>query len=105
MTCAVIFTSKRTEENDKLYYQHNNLLEEKIKSIPGYIKHFGSRNKETRQGVTVVYFENVEAIKLWRNDLDHLKAKSLAKSHFYEWYTIEIVTIEREYKWNGINSQ
>lgn len=104
MTYAVIFTSKRTDENEELYYQHNLLLEEKIISIPGYIKHFGSRNKDTRQGVTVVYFETLEAIALWRADLDHLKAKSLAKTHFYEWYSIEVVQIEREYKWQGSDS-
>ena len=104
MTYAVIFTSKRTTENEGLYYQHNIFLEEKIKSIPGYIKHFGSRNRDTRQGVTVVYFETLEAITAWRDDLDHLKAKSLAKTHFYEWYSIEVVNIEREYHWQGGDS-
>ena len=99
MTYAVIFSSKRTDSNSELYYQHNDLLEEKIKSSPGYIKHFGIRHPETREGVTVAYFESLESIKAWRDDLDHQNAKALAKTHFYERYSVEVVKIERAYGW------
>ena len=54
-TYAVIFKSKRQDANSDLYYEHNNLLDEKIKSLPGYIKHLGMRHPETREGVTVAY--------------------------------------------------
>ena len=40
---AVIFRSKRQDANHELYYQHDGKLEEKIKSLPGYINHFGIR--------------------------------------------------------------
>ena len=43
---AVIFKSKRQDDNYGLYYEHNNALDEKIKSLPGYIDHFGIRNPE-----------------------------------------------------------
>ena len=48
-----------------------------------------------------VYFETLEAIKVWRDDLDHQNAKALAKTHFYERYSIEIVKIERAYEWDS----
>ena len=99
MTYAVIFTSKRTDTNSDLYYQHNDSLAEKIKSLPGYIKHHGIRHPETREGVTIVYFESLEAIKAWRDDLDHQNAKALAKTHFYESYSLEVVKVERSYGW------
>lgn len=98
---AVIFKSKRKDENRELYYQHNDLLDEKIKSLSGYIKHSGIRHPETRDGVTIAYFNSLEAIDQWRNDAEHMDAKKLAKSHFYENYTIEITEVLDAYGWDG----
>jgi len=96
---AVIFKSKRKDANSELYYEHNDKLQEKIKTIPGYIKHFGVRHPETREGITVVYFETLDAIKQWRDDFEHMAAKDLAKTHFYENYSVEILELQREYSW------
>lgn len=98
---AVIFTSKRNDENYGLYYQHNNALDEKIKSLPGYIKHLGIRSPETHEGVTVAYFDSLDAIDHWRKDEEHIDAKKLAKSHFYENYNVEITEVIDTYGWEG----
>ena len=98
---AVIFQSKRQDANQDSYYQHNNTLEEKIKSLPGYIKHSGIRHPETRQGVTIAYFDSLEAIDNWRKDSDHMNAKKLAKSDFYENYSVEITEVIDSYGWDG----
>ena len=98
---AVIFKSKRQDANQDLYYQHNNALEEKIKSLPGYMKHSGIRHPETRQGVTIAYFDSLEAIDNWRKDSEHLAAKKLAKSDFYENYSVEITEVIDSYGWDG----
>ena len=98
---VVIFRSKRTDSNSDLYYEHNDKLAEKIKSVPGYIKHFGVRHPENREGITVVYFENLDAINIWREDLEHKAAKDLAKSHFYENYSIEILELKKSYDWDS----
>ena len=100
-TYAVIFASKRQDANSELYYQHDEPLEEKIKSLPGYIKHFGIRHPETRQGVTVAYFDSLDAIDQWRKDEEHMAAKKLAKSHFYENYSVEITEVIDSYGWAG----
>lgn len=100
-TYAVIFSSKRLDDNYELYYQHNDALEAKIKSLPGYIKHFGIRHPETHQGVTVAYFDSLEAIDQWRKDEEHMAAKKLAKSHFYENYNLEITEVIDKYGWDG----
>lgn len=100
-TYAVVFSSKRQDANNDLYYEHNNALEEKIKSIPGYIEHFGIRHPESRQGVTVAYFDSLEAIYKWRKDEEHMDAKRLAKSHFYENYEVEITEVIDKYGWDG----
>ena len=98
-TYAVIFTSKRQDANHDLYYQHDSLLEEKIKTMPGYLKHFGIRHPETREGVTVAYFNSLEAIDKWRQDIEHQDAKNLAQSHFYENYNVEITEVINQYGW------
>jgi heme-degrading monooxygenase HmoA len=100
-TYAVIFKSKRQDANQDLYYQHNNALEEKIKSLPGYIKHSGIRHPETREGVTIAYFDSLEAIDNWRKDSEHIDAKKLAKSNFYENYSVEITEVIDLYGWDG----
>lgn len=98
---AVIFKSKRQDANSELYYQHNDLLDEKIKSLPGYIKHSGLRHPETREGVTIAYFNSLDAIDNWRKDGEHMYAKKLAKSEFYENYSVEVTEVLDAYGWDG----
>jgi heme-degrading monooxygenase HmoA len=98
---AVIFKSKRQDANSELYYQHNDLLDEKIKSLPGYIKHSGLRHPETREGVTIAYFNSLDAIDNWRKDGEHMDAKKLAKSVFYENYSVEVTEVLDAYGWDG----
>ena len=98
---AVIFRSKRQDANHELYYQHDEKLEEKIKSLPGYISHFGIRHPETRAGVTVAYFDSLDAIDSWRKNAEHMDAKKLAKSDFYENYSVEITEVIDQYGWDG----
>lgn len=98
---AVIFKSKRQDANSELYYQHNDLLDEKIKSLPGYIKHSGLRHPETREGVTIAYFNSLDAIDNWRKDGEHMDAKKLAKSEFYENYSVEVAEVLDAYGWDG----
>ena len=68
---------------------------------PGYISHFGIRHPETRAGVTVAYFDSLDAIDNWRNDAEHMDAKKLAKSDFYENYSVEITEVIDQYGWDG----
>ena len=104
-TYAVIFTSKRQDANSELYYQHNDSLVEHIKTIPGYLRHLSVRHPDTRQGITIAYFDSLEAIDLWRNDEQHLEAKSLAQSHFYEDYNLEITEVLDQYGWQDKKSE
>ena len=98
---AVIFKSKRQDANGDLYYEHNDKLDEKIRSLAGYIKHSGMRHPETREGVTIAYFDSLDAINEWRKDAEHMDAKKLAKSHFYENYSVEITEVIDSYGWDG----
>lgn len=98
---VVIFKSKRQDANGDLYYEHNDKLDEKVRAIPGYVRHSGMRHPETREGITVAYFDSLEAIDQWRKDSEHMDAKKLAKSHFYENYSVEITELIDSYGWDG----
>ena len=97
---AVIFASKRQDANQDSYYQHNDELVEKIKSLDGYRSHKSIRHPETREGVTIAYFDSLEAIDNWRKDERHMEAKKLAKSDFYENYSLEITQVIDRYGWD-----
>ena len=42
-----------------------------------------------------------EGIDNWRKDSDHMDAKKLAKSDFYENYSVEITEVIDSYGWDG----
>jgi heme-degrading monooxygenase HmoA len=96
---AVIFRSIRTEHSEDLYQEHAAKMEKLVKNIKGYISHHGQRDPITREGITISYFESLEAIKEWRENAEHQLTQELGRTHFYESYEVKIVKVEREYQW------
>lgn len=93
---AVIFTSKRT--NFDLGYQEMAIkMEELAKIQEGFLGIESARNEI---GITVSYWQNLEAIVNWKNNLDHLKAQSLGKEKWYEYYSVKIAKVEKEYSFS-----
>jgi heme-degrading monooxygenase HmoA len=72
---AVIFTSLRTE-GDNGYAEMAKHIAELAKQQPGFIGMDSARNE---LGITVSYWESPEAIKAWKENLDHRQAQSRAK--------------------------
>jgi heme-degrading monooxygenase HmoA len=97
---AVIFHSTRTAHSEQLYQHHSEQMQELVKQVPGFISSFSHRDPITQSGVTVAYFETLESIKAWRENPEHMKVQELGKSHFYSWYEIKVVKVERGYEWS-----
>lgn len=74
-----------------------------VTQVEGYSSHFSFRDPSTREGVTVAYFENEEAIRHWREFPDHLEAQRLGRDSFYLNYTVQVAEIVREYSWNPVD--
>ncbi|HET8804435.1 MAG TPA: antibiotic biosynthesis monooxygenase, partial [Aequorivita sp.] len=68
---AVIFTSVQTE-NIEGYSGMAELMETLAKQQPGFLGIESARNEI---GITVSYWQNLESIKLWKANLDHLVAQ------------------------------
>ncbi len=90
---AVIFTSTRTEVVDG-YEQTSMRMEELAKMQEGFLGIESARNEV---GITVSYWKNLQAIKNWKANEEHLLAQEKGKDTWYKNYTIRICKVEMEY--------
>ena len=90
---AVIFTSTRTEL-DENYSEMAIKMETLAKQQPGFLGVESARNEI---GITVSYWESLEAIANWKQNLDHLDAQFLGRQKWYENYVVRIAKVEKEY--------
>lgn len=90
---AVIFTTRRTE-GDHGYKEMANRMETLAASQPGFL---GFETARSDIGISVSYWESLEAITQWKNNADHLEAQRLGREKWYQWYHLRICRIEREY--------
>jgi heme-degrading monooxygenase HmoA len=94
MYYAVIFTSIRTEEEEG-YAETATKMVELAKVQPGYI---GMESARSEIGITVSYWESLEAIKNWKANMEHLEAQEKGRTTWYNNYKVRIAKVEREYE-------
>ena len=97
---ACIFRSTRTIDAGDEYDAWSLRIDELVTSTPGYLSHVNFRDSSSRDGVTLSYFDSLEAVALWREEPIHRLAQALGRERFYEEYTIEIVEVVRDYRWS-----
>jgi heme-degrading monooxygenase HmoA len=91
---AVIFTSLLTKDN-KGYSEMAAKMEELAKEQPGYL---GIESAREELGITISYWESLDAIKNWKANLEHLEAQQKGRDRWYHWYKTRICRVEREYE-------
>ncbi|ASS75240.1 hypothetical protein CIG75_09765 [Tumebacillus algifaecis] len=91
---AVIFTSLRTE-GDKGYGDMADLMVALASKQPGFLGLESAR--EDGLGITVSYWESLEAIKAWKDHVDHREAQAKGRSDWYRKYVTRICKVERDY--------
>ena len=90
---AVIFTSVRTDiENG--YADTAKRMAELAVEQPGFL---GVESARTDIGITVSYWESLEAIRNWKNNAEHLMAQQSGRDIFYKNYKTRIAKVERDY--------
>lgn len=92
---AVIFTSVRTN-GDNGYVEMARAMDELAKMQPGYL---GIESAREEIGITVSYWESLEAIANWKKNSEHLLAQSKGIKDWYQNYTVRICKVERAYSW------
>jgi len=96
---AVIFTSISTENNEG-YSEMGEAMEKLAQQQEGYLGIESARNEvgpSTALGVTVSYWKDLESIRNWKQNLDHLDAQRKGRASWYKSYTVRIALVEREY--------
>ena len=94
---AVIFTSLLTSET-KGYTEMAEAMEALAKKQAGFL---GVESARQEVGITVSYWESLEAIQNWKANLDHIVVQKLGKEKWYKSYKVRICRVEREYEFES----
>ena len=90
---AVIFTSTQTDDTEG-YPEMAEKMETLARHQEGFI---GIQSARNTIGITVSYWESLEAIKNWKANTEHLLAQQKGREQWYNWYNVKICKVEREY--------
>lgn len=61
---------------------------------PGYL---GMESAREGLGITVSYWESLEAIRNWKKNAEHQEAQRLGHQQWYSSFRVRIAKVEREY--------
>jgi heme-degrading monooxygenase HmoA len=90
---AVIFTSERTDGNNGYAEMTEEMV--KLASVqPGFL---GVESAREGLGITVSYWESLEAIQKWKQNERHLIAQRRGMSDWYLRYKTRVCKVERDY--------
>ena len=90
---AVIFTSHRTE-GDNGYAEMAERMVKLASQQPGFL---GIESARESVGITVSYWSDLESIKAWKQNADHLIAQKQGREVWYKEFKTRISKIERDY--------
>jgi heme-degrading monooxygenase HmoA len=94
---AVIFTSIRTD----IEAGYEEMAGEMVRLAalqPGYLGHESARSG---LGITISYWESLEAIRAWKVNSDHLIAQKYGREKWYSAFKTRIALVERDYGMNA----
>ena len=90
---AVIFTSTRTD-GDHGYDDMANRMVELAELQPGFL---GIESARENVGITVSYWADLESIKNWKANTEHLTAQKIGRKSWYDSFKVRISKVERDY--------
>lgn len=96
---AVIFTSKQTTTTEG-YSEMASKMESLASKQPGYL---GMEHARSELGITISYWESLDAIKNWKQHSEHLLAQQQGREQWYSWYHVRICKVEREYDFGSFS--
>jgi heme-degrading monooxygenase HmoA len=92
---AVIFTSQRTE-GDQGYGDMAERMVELANEQPGFLGVESARGVGGF-GITVSYWESMQAIANWKANAEHRIAQETGKTRWYADYQLRVAKVERAY--------
>lgn len=90
---AVIFTSIRTTDADGYGITADRMVE-LAQQQPGFL---GVESARETVGITVSYWESLDAIRTWKRQAEHQLAQQTGRDRWYAQYKTRICKVERDY--------
>ncbi len=90
---AVIFTSLRSDAEEGYADTAARMLELAAQQ-PGFL---GVESAREGVGITVSYWQSLEAIRAWKANTEHQQAQTRGKQEWYSAYRTRIARVERDY--------
>jgi heme-degrading monooxygenase HmoA len=90
---AVIFSSHRTE-GDNGYAGMAERMVALASQQPGFL---GIESVRADLGITVSYWESLEAISNWKQNAEHQQARLFGRQRWYSDFRVRVARVEREY--------
>ncbi|MEW6989131.1 antibiotic biosynthesis monooxygenase [Colwelliaceae bacterium 6441] len=90
---AVIFTSTRTK-GDHGYGDMANRMMELAEQQAGFL---GVESAREDVGITVSYWQDLDSIKSWKANAEHLQAQKLGRQTWYQSFKVRISKVEKDY--------
>jgi heme-degrading monooxygenase HmoA len=94
---AVIFSSVRTTV-DEGYGDMARQMVEMAAQQPGFLGVESARNE---LGITLSYWDSLEAIRNWKQVSEHLLAQQIGRKKWYAAYKTRICLVERDYAFDN----
>ncbi|RCV88348.1 antibiotic biosynthesis monooxygenase family protein [Billgrantia montanilacus] len=94
---AVIFSSHLIADDkgyDKGYAAMAERMVELAATQPGFL---GIESARENLGITVSYWESLEAIRQWKSNAEHQEAQRLGREQWYSSFRVRVARVEREY--------
>lgn len=90
---AVIFSSHRTE-GDHGYAAMAERMVELAATQSGFL---GIESAREELGITVSYWQSLDAIRGWKRHAEHLEAQRLGRRQWYSDFCVRIARVEHDY--------
>ena len=90
---AVIFTSLRID-GDNGYGEMAERMVKLASQQPGFL---GVESARESLGITMSYWSDLESIKTWKQNAEHLIAQKQGREAWYKEFKIRISKVERDY--------
>lgn len=90
---AVIFSSERTDVNNGYGIMADKMVELANKQ-KGFLGVESARDSEL--GITVSYWDSLEAIKGWKENVAHRIAQERGKVEWYKSFSLRVCKVERD---------
>lgn len=92
---SLLFSPQHKQTVLKVILKWQKKMETLAKQQPGFI---GIESARDDLGITVSYWDSLDAIKNWKQESEHIIAQQKGREHWYNWYHVRICKVEREYE-------